>query len=161
MYGAVSIAVPGSRSRFCGSTRETLSVWKRCDHLFPFRMTILQHVLMGVGQKFCCEVVLWKQFKHPNLLQLVGAKKSPSTMMMISEWMEQGTIIDFVVACPGTNRLKLVSVFARGLKQALTDAAFAVGGCCPWAGVPPRLAIGTRGLEKRKPDLRAYHLIAI
>jgi len=69
------------------------------------------HVLMSAGQKFCREVVLWKQFKHPNLLQLVGAKQTPSTMVMISEWMEHGTIMDFVIACPGTNRLKLVSVF--------------------------------------------------
>jgi len=69
------------------------------------------HVLMTVGQKFCREVVLWKQFKHPNLLQLMKAKKSPSTMVMISEWMEHGTIMNFVIACPETNRLKLVSAF--------------------------------------------------
>ena len=71
------------------------------------------HVLIRVGQKFCCEVVLWKQFKHPNLLGLIGAKKTPSTMMMISEWMEHGTIMDFVIACPGTNRLKLVRVLPK------------------------------------------------
>jgi len=68
------------------------------------------HVLMRAAQKFCCEVVLWKQFKHPNLLRLVGAKKPPSTMVMISEWMEYGTIMDFVAVCPATNRLKLVSI---------------------------------------------------
>ena len=62
-------------------------------------------------------MVLWKQFKHPNLLQLVGAKKSPSAMVMISEWMEHGTIMDFVVACPGTNRLKLVSVLPRARSE--------------------------------------------
>jgi len=60
-------------------------------------------------------VVLWKQFKHPNLLQLVGAEKSPSTMAMISEWMEHGTIMNFVVVYPETNRLKLVSALFRTL----------------------------------------------
>jgi len=58
-------------------------------------------------------VALWKQFKHPNLLHLVGAKKSPRVLLMVSEWMEYGTIADFVVACPGTNRLKLVSIFPK------------------------------------------------
>ena len=64
-------------------------------------------------QKFCCEVVLWKQFKHPNLLPLMGAKKSPQTLMMISEWMEHGTIMDFVISHPKTNRLKLVRTSAK------------------------------------------------
>jgi len=84
-----------------------------------------RRVLMRAGQKFCCEVVLWKQFKHPNLLPLVGVEKSPSTMTMISEWMEHGTIADFVIACPGTNRLKLVSALpTHGLTRTLTDVDF-------------------------------------
>ena len=55
-------------------------------------------------------MVLWKQFKHQNLLPLVGAKWSPQSLMMISEWMEHGTIMDFVIAHPETNRLKLVGI---------------------------------------------------
>ena len=66
---------------------------------------------MGMGQEFCREVVIWKQFKHPNLLEFVGAKVSASDLMMVSEWMEYGTIMDFVTAFPETNRLKLVSIF--------------------------------------------------
>ena len=50
------------------------------------------------------------QFKHPNLLPLLGATKSSHTLMMVSEWMEHGTIMDCVTAFPETNRLKLVSV---------------------------------------------------
>ena len=67
-------------------------------------------VLTRARQKFCHEVVLWKQFRHPNLLPLLGATKSSYTLMMISEWMENGTIMDFIVARPGTNRLKLASI---------------------------------------------------
>ena len=66
-------------------------------------------------------MVLCKQFKHPNLLQLLGAKTSP-TLMIISEWMEHGTIMDFVVACPETNRLKLVSA-SPGLRSERIDFA--------------------------------------
>ena len=65
-------------------------------------------VLMSARQRFCHEVVLWKQFRHSNLLPLLGATKSLHTLMMVSEWMEHGTIMDFVTAFPGTNRLKLV-----------------------------------------------------
>lgn len=58
-------------------------------------------------------MVIWKQLKHSNLLPLVGAKKSPQTLVMISEWMEHGTIMDFVAAYPETSRLKLVSICSR------------------------------------------------
>ena len=34
-------------------------------------------------------------------------------MMMVSEWMENGTIMNFVTAYPQTNRLKLVSIFLK------------------------------------------------
>ena len=67
-------------------------------------------MLTRVRQRFCHEVVLWKQFKHPNLLPLLGATKTSHTLLMVSEWMEHGTIMDLVTACPKTNRLKLVSV---------------------------------------------------
>ena len=70
-------------------------------------------VLTKVRQKFCHEVVLWKQFRHPNLLPLLGATKSSHALMMVSEWMENGTITDFIVAHPGTNRLKLVSILPK------------------------------------------------
>ena len=112
-FGVAHTRVPRSRSRFCESTRVISLAWKRCNPSFPFRPTKTRRVLMKARQRFCSEVVLWKRFKHPNLLQLVGVKKSPSAMMMISKWMEHGTIIDFVIACPGTNRLKLVSVLPR------------------------------------------------
>ena len=70
-------------------------------------------MLTRVRQKFCHEVVLWKQLRHPNLLPLLGATKSSDTLMMVSEWMENGTIMDFITACPQTNRLKLVSILPK------------------------------------------------
>ena len=70
-------------------------------------------------QNFCREVVLWKQFRHPNLLPLMGATKSSRAFMMISEWMEHGTIMEFITVCPETNRLKLASIFPN-LNEILT-----------------------------------------
>ena len=81
----------------------------------PFIAEICR-LLTRVEQSFCREVVLWKQFRHPNLLPLVGATKSSHALMMVSEWMEYGTIVDFVTARPETNRLKLVSITPKGLK---------------------------------------------
>ena len=117
VYGAVRIEALRSRSRFCGSTRKTLPGWKRCYRLFPFCSAKTRRALTRVGQEFCREVVLWKQFKHPNLLPLVGAKNSPPALVMVSEWMEHGTIADFIVARPEANRLKLVSILPKAWNE--------------------------------------------
>ena len=46
---------------------------------------------------------------------------SPRSLVMISEWMEYGTIMEFVIAYPETNRLKLVGILSDALsKHSLT-----------------------------------------
>jgi len=104
--------------RFQGRNQGIASLLKGrpCLHrkgttLHPSFRPIICYVLTRVGQNFYREAVLWKQFRHPNLLPLVGATKSSDTPMMVSEWMENGTIMNFVTACPQTNRLKLVGIF--------------------------------------------------
>jgi len=81
------------------------------ERVRPSPFFTLRRVLTRAKQSFCREVVLWKQFRHPNLLPLMGATKSSHTFMMISEWMEHGTIMEFITACPDTNRLRLASIF--------------------------------------------------
>ena len=95
-----------------------------------------RHVLIRAGQRFCCEVVLWHQFKHPNLLRLLGAEKTPENLIMVSAWMEHGTIKDFITVHPDTNRLKLVSISAQCLIRCPFDIA-PVGGRGSWSKIPP------------------------
>ena len=78
----------------------------------------ISRVLTRARQSFYREVVSWKQFKHPNLLLLEAAIKTWRGLTMISEWMESGTIMDFIVAHPETNRLKLVGIFPRTWSKA-------------------------------------------
>ena len=109
----------GSADVFCGWYRGSKVAIKRIrrgsNHANVERACLSVHLrfemaLTRVRQRFCHEVVLWKQFRHPNLLPLLGATKYSDTLTMVSEWMENGTIMDFIVAHPGTNRLKLASV---------------------------------------------------
>jgi hypothetical protein len=71
---------------------------------------------------------------------------------MVSEWMEHGTIKDFITAHPETNRLKLVSILTQDLIRCRFYIAPPVGGCRSWSEIPPRLAIRACRLKKRKPD---------
>lgn len=61
----------------------------------------------GLGKRFCKEMVLWKQLRHPNLLPFHGAYMA-SQFGMVSPWMENGNIVRFTRKNPDFNRLRLV-----------------------------------------------------
>jgi len=52
--------------------------------------------------------VTWKALRHPNVLPLLGVVMSEAHFAMISDWMVNGNINDFVKAHPNVNRLELV-----------------------------------------------------
>ncbi|KAF9791050.1 kinase-like domain-containing protein, partial [Thelephora terrestris] len=70
----------------------------------------LQKVIGG----FCKEVVTWRTLHHPNVLGLIGVTMTETKFAMISDWMANRNIRDFVKENPGANRFELVNV-ANGL----------------------------------------------
>ena len=50
----------------------------------------------------------WKALRHPNILPLIGVTMSEVQFAMISDWMVNGNINDFVRAHPDVDRLELV-----------------------------------------------------
>ena len=59
-------------------------------------------------QMFCKEFVTWKALDHPNVLPLLGVKMAGIQLAMVSEWMVNGNINQFVRANQDTNRFELV-----------------------------------------------------
>ena len=51
---------------------------------------------------------MWKALRHPNILPLVGVMMSETQFAMVSDWMGNGNINDYVKTHPEANRLKLV-----------------------------------------------------
>ena len=51
---------------------------------------------------------MWKSLKHPNVLPLLGVEMTETRLAMVSEWMTNGNIKQFVVAHPDVNRFDLV-----------------------------------------------------
>ena len=51
----------------------------------------------------------WKALRHPNILPLLGAVKTDNRLAMVSEWITNGNINQFVAAHPHENRFELVS----------------------------------------------------
>lgn len=64
---------------------------------------------MAALQGFCKEFVTWKALRHPNVLPLVGVVMANDRFAMVSEWMTNGNINQFLVARGDANRLELVS----------------------------------------------------
>jgi hypothetical protein len=52
--------------------------------------------------------VIWNTLSHLNVLPLLGVTMDGDRFVMVSEWMEHGSITEFVKADVTSNRLKLV-----------------------------------------------------
>ena len=50
----------------------------------------------------------WSTLNHPNVLPLLGAVMDRQEFVMVSEWMENGNINEFVEVHRDANRLDLV-----------------------------------------------------
>jgi len=74
------------------------------------------NLLVGCGRlpsikQLCREVLIWKRLSHPNVLPLLGVSvsKDPQYFRIISEWMPNGNVMEFIKSNPQTNRLSLAS----------------------------------------------------
>jgi len=65
--------------------------------------------LIPLVKGFCKEFVTWKALRHPNVLPLLGVIMTEDRFAMVSEWMINGNIKEFVMAQHGANRFELVS----------------------------------------------------
>lgn len=63
---------------------------------------------------------MWNRKSHPNILPLIGVSGQDFTM--VSEWMENGNIREYVLTHPEVNRPSIVSqsilrpFYARSLR---------------------------------------------
>lgn len=51
---------------------------------------------------------MWSALRHPNVLPLLGATMIGTQLAMVSEWMSNGNINEFVKAHPDADRAGLV-----------------------------------------------------
>ncbi|PCH41787.1 kinase-like protein [Wolfiporia cocos MD-104 SS10] len=65
---------------------------------------------------FCREVVVWRHLKHRNVGEFLGTHNNTQTRMsLVSKWMPNGSIKNFIKRVPTANRLQLISGTASGL----------------------------------------------
>ncbi|KAI0946587.1 hypothetical protein AcW1_010016 [Taiwanofungus camphoratus] len=71
-----------------------------------------------VLKSFCREALIWKYLEHPNIAALLGVNVSlfPQTLCMVSPWMKNGSIRDYLHVNLRVNRLELLIDIAKGLE---------------------------------------------
>ncbi|KAJ7205752.1 kinase-like domain-containing protein, partial [Mycena pura] len=78
-----------------------------------FRNDDIQAVLKEFGR----EALIWRQLCHPNLLPFFGLYYLDNRLCLVSPWMENGNILEFLGREPAnTDRLSLILDVARGLE---------------------------------------------
>ena len=81
------------------------------------------------------EVVGWKWLQHENILPFLGILLEPPLFSIISDQMENGTIMDFIKLHPTFNRLHLVSQgYHLSYHSDYLDIACR---CISWVRIPP------------------------
>ncbi|KAJ6514527.1 kinase-like domain-containing protein [Mycena vulgaris] len=67
--------------------------------------------------EFGREALIWRQLSHPNLLPFFGLYYLDSRLCLVSPWMSNGHVLEFLEnAPPGTDRLSLILDIAMGLE---------------------------------------------
>ncbi|KAF9789584.1 kinase-like domain-containing protein [Thelephora terrestris] len=79
-------------------------------------INVYTNTLNTTRSGFCREVVAWKHLRHPNILPLLGVTFDDDYFSMVSEWMDNGNINEFILKDPDANRTALLADVANGLK---------------------------------------------
>ncbi|KDQ16010.1 hypothetical protein BOTBODRAFT_89006, partial [Botryobasidium botryosum FD-172 SS1] len=62
------------------------------------------------------EAKIWSQLNHPNVLPFLGLCTLGSVPYLVSPWMENGHVLDYVQKNSDVDRVRLLAQVARGLE---------------------------------------------
>ncbi|KAF9642512.1 kinase-like protein [Thelephora ganbajun] len=66
-------------------------------------------------RRFCRVAVTWRSLRHPNVSPLLGVTMTGNQFITVSDWMENGSIHEFLKKNTNANRLELLRDVTRGL----------------------------------------------
>ncbi|KAJ7646740.1 hypothetical protein FB45DRAFT_180933 [Roridomyces roridus] len=89
----------------------------------PVALKRLRYFLQGadlrrLNLKFCREALVWKDLRHPYILPFIGIDRDsfPSSLCMVSPWMEHGTVLSYIKENGPSKVDKLLFEIAQGLQ---------------------------------------------
>jgi serine/threonine protein kinase len=101
-YGDKRVAIKALRIYKEGDVQKTRKVTHPA-FLIPLTPPANYH-----HQVFCKEVVMWRKISHPNIVPFLGLSEALVPLCMVSEWMPNGNVQDYVAKNPEISRVQLV-----------------------------------------------------
>ncbi|KAF9785472.1 kinase-like domain-containing protein [Thelephora terrestris] len=77
-------------------------------------LRVPEQIREPVEKAFYKEAIMWKRFRHPNVVAFIGVTRNP--LQFVSEWVPNGTLTQYVNKNPGANRIGLLLDVAEGLE---------------------------------------------
>jgi len=68
------------------------------------------------NQRFYREVIGWKYVSHPNVLPFLGISETLFPFCIITPWLPNGNIVEYIRQHQGVNRLQLVRYRHKSLQ---------------------------------------------
>ncbi|CAE6469725.1 unnamed protein product [Rhizoctonia solani] len=79
-------------------------------------MRIFESELPGKYSKWAArEIHTWSKCKHPNVVELMGLMMFRDSLAIVTEWVENGTLPDYLRKNPATDRCRLSTLICDGL----------------------------------------------
>ncbi|KAJ7718904.1 kinase-like domain-containing protein, partial [Mycena metata] len=99
------------------------SVYRASYDNKPVALKVMRHFVQGselreICVKLCREALIWKELHHPYILTFIGIDQDsfPSTLGMVSPWMEHGTVLNYLNIHGRSTVDKLLFEIAQGLQ---------------------------------------------
>ena len=73
------------------------------------RFVEVMHDNRNSQQIFCKKVIQWKRLSNPNILPFIGAYVNGLDLVLVSEWMNNGDIKQYLKINPGVDKPRLVN----------------------------------------------------
>ena len=67
----------------------------------------MHFVVLMLSKPLYGEAVVWKRLRHPNVVPFLGV--ATVSLQLVSKWMPNGTLTDYVSTNPHVDRIGLVS----------------------------------------------------
>ena len=77
-----------------------------CQSFDDAREAPVRSLGADIAEAFFGEAVVWKRLRYPNVMLFLGVTTTP--LQLVSEWMSNGTLTEYVNASPGADRISLV-----------------------------------------------------
>ncbi|KAG8711233.1 hypothetical protein FRC09_020707 [Ceratobasidium sp. 395] len=110
--GRAPIAAGGFGDVYLGTLNGGVRVAIKCARLHLQHDDTRGHKILKDAAR---ELDTWSRFEHKNIVKLLGLSQFRDRMAMVSPWMENGSLLQYIERNPGVDRYQLCTDISEGV----------------------------------------------